>query len=236
MKTLDGPDEVINFGTNIPEFDLHCSVVSLPWLLGLKDFKDIPNKPYLRCNYTELPDMSISEEKYWRDYPQFRVGIVWGGNPVHMHDPWRSTYLRNFKRLQLPGVKLFSLQKDIRVRFWPGFGEKDLTEGAEGMNVIDLKDFMIDYNATAALIDRMDLVIAVDTATAHLAGAMGKPVWLLAAYHNDWRWLKEGKTTHWYPSMKVYRQPKHEDWESVFDELQADLTGMIQTKKSGKRY
>ncbi|MGQ4828423.1 glycosyltransferase family 9 protein, partial [Enterococcus faecalis] len=76
---------------------------------------------------------------------------------------------------------------------------------------------------TAALLDRMDLVICVDTATAHLASAMGKSVWLLVAYHNDWRWQATGMFTNWYPNMRIFRQPKHSDWESVFEEVENAL-------------
>lgn len=224
MRTLAGPDNVTTFGDPIPEFDFHCSIVSLPYLLEFNDLNSIPNEPYLKCNYNLLPDLSILDEQHWKKYEgKARVGIVWGGNPVHRHDPWRSTELKNFRRLQLDSVKLFSLQKDTRPRFWPGFGQHDLTTGSEGMNVVDLKDFMVDYNSTAALIDRMDLVICVDTATAHLASAMGKPVWLLVAYHNDWRWLANGKFTNWYPNMRIFRQPKHADWDSVFEEVENAL-------------
>jgi len=223
MKTLDGPDQLQTYGDPVKDFDFHCSVVSLPYLLGINQLSQISGKPYLRCNYADLPEMTALEDKYWKIYDGLRVGIVWAGNPVHRHDPWRSTYLKHFKCLQLPNVKLFSLQKDTRIRFWPGFGEKDLTEGAEGMSVVDLKEFMVDYNATAALIDRMDLVICIDTATAHLAGAMGKPVWVLTSWHNDWRWLQNGKKSPWYDSVSVYRQPAQNDWESVFTEVKQDL-------------
>lgn len=225
MRTLAGADRVTSYADPVPEFDLHCSVVSLPYLLGFNDLNSIPNEPYLRCNYPDLPDLSILDDKHWRSYEgKLRVGIAWGGNPVHRHDPWRSTDLKNFRRLQLDSVKLFSLQKDTRPRFWPGFGQRDLCAGSEGMSVVDLKEFMVDYNATAALLDRMDLVITVDTATAHLASAMGKSVWLLVAYHNDWRWLANGMFTNWYPNMRIFRQPAHGDWESVFVELEKALS------------
>jgi tetratricopeptide (TPR) repeat protein len=227
MRTLDGPDRLVTYGDKVEEFDYHCSVVSLPYLLGINDLSQIDGKPYLSCNYEALPEMTVLHDKYWNLYKGLRVGIVWAGNPVHRHDPWRSTYLANFRCLQIPGVKLFSLQKDVRPRFWPGFGEKDLCEGSGGMGVVDLKDFMLDYNCTAALIDRMDLVICVDTATAHLAGAIGKPVWLLVSWHNDWRWLAEGKTTPWYDSLRIYRQPVHNDWESVFKEVRDDLVKLV---------
>ncbi len=233
MQTLEGPDKIITLGDPVPEFDFHCSIVSLPYLLGLNDLSLIPNEPYLKCNYTALPNFSALEDQHWQNYKdKIRIGIVWGGNPVHRHDPWRSTELKNFKRLQLDNVKLFSLQKDTRPRFWPGFGQRDLTIDSEGMSVVDLKDFMIDYNSTAALIDRMDLIICVDTATAHLASAMGKPVWLLVAYHNDWRWLQNGESTIWYPNMRIFRQPSHSDWESVFKDVEVALRSQnIFTKK-----
>lgn len=237
MKTMDGIDKFIFCGEKVPEFDYHASIVSLPFLLKKFKEEEIPSKvPYLQTNYEELPNLSILEEENWQAYGDLiRVGIVWGGNPVHRHDALRSTYLKNFKILQLDEIKLFSLQKEIRPRFWPGIGIHDLTEGSEGMSIVDLKDFMKDYNCTASLIDRMDLIIAVDTAVVHLAGAMGKPVWVLTAYHNDWRWLKEPKSnTKWYPTMKIFRQQRPYDWDSVFLEVKEELINFIKMEKAKK--
>lgn len=232
LQNTPGIDEIIQLGKDaIPEFDYHQSLLSLPHLLKIYNMeKDerFYNKPYISTNYKKLPELSIMDVKNWATYGDaFRIGIVWAGNPMHRNDHIRSTKLKHFKELMLPNVKLFSLQKDTRARVWPGIGEFDLAEGSEGMNVVDLKDFMLDFNCTAALIDQMDLIIAVDTATAHLAGAMGKPVWNLLAWHNDWRWMLDRSDTPWYPSMKLFRQPKPYDWDSVFAQVKEELVKLI---------
>jgi ADP-heptose:LPS heptosyltransferase len=95
------------------------------------------------------------------------------------------------------------------------------------MGVVDLKDFLLDYNNTAALIDRMDLLVTVDTSTAHLAAAMGKEVWLLVAWHNDWRWMEHRSDTPWYPTMRIFRQPVPDDWDSVFAEVRMALSARL---------
>lgn len=233
IEQTPGIDQIVRLGKDeLPAFDYHQSVVSLPYYLKVFDIdndKRLWDKPYVKTNYKKLPELSILEAKNWSTYgDNFRIGIVWAGNPVHRNDHIRSTYLKYFRELLLPNVKLFSLQKDIRPRVWPGLGEHDLAENSEGMGVVDLKDFMIDFNCSAALIDQMDLIITVDTATAHLAGAMGKPVWMLVAWHNDWRWMSDRSDTPWYPSMKIFRQPKPYDWASVFTEVRKDLEKLLQ--------
>jgi hypothetical protein len=230
LKTMEGIDQIVTLGKDqLPPFDYHQSLVSLPYTLKMYDPKDFPNIPYLQTNYMNLPELSILDDSNWGCYDGLtRIGIVWGGNPIHRNDHIRSTYLKYFKTIQeIPGVKLFSLQKDTRERYWPGIGIKDLAEDCDGMSIVDLKDFMLDYNCTAALIDRMDLIITVDTATAHLAGAMGKPVYLLVAWHNDWRWLLDKKTTEWYPTMKIFRQNKPDNWESVFQAVKEELAYLV---------
>ncbi len=147
LKNMDGIDELVAVGEPLPEFDYHQSLVSLPLYTGLYDPETWPKAPYLRTNYDALPDISILDESNWEVYDDlFRVGIVWGGNPVHRNDHIRSTRLKYFKDIQIPGVKLFSLQKDIRERYWPGRGVQDLAEDSHGMGVVDLKEFMLDYN------------------------------------------------------------------------------------------
>lgn len=232
LSTLDGPAEFILQNSNIPDFDYHCSLLSIPACFDLLDHEwesrsrsEISGKPYLRCNREKLKSDFIKDE-YWNAYDGLKVGIVWAGSPVHRHDPYRSAKLTDFKELQLPNVKLFSLQKDTRPRFWPGIGEVDLTEGADGMSVVDMKDYMYDFNATAGIIEKLDLVIAVDTATAHVAAAIGKPVWLLVSHHNDWRWLASGSKTLWYDSMTIFRQSLPGDWKPVFEAVRKELATM----------
>ena len=193
----------VDFG--MPKYDLHCSIMSLPYLLKC----NIPPTPYLHTEKTINLD----------DYKEaFKIGIVWGGNPQHPNDANRSCKLNYFRPIyELPNVKLFSLQKDNRpraYRFMPI--PVDLTEGAEDMKVVDLSEFMEDFEATAAIIKGMDLIISIDTAVVHLAGALNHPTWALLAWNSDWRWKLTGDTTEWYSSVKLIRQPSEGDWDSVF--------------------
>ena len=125
-----------------------------------------------------------------------------------MNDEYRSTTFDKFKILkQIPGILLFSLQK-----------EKAASQ-LDDPEVIDLSKDINDFEDTASIIKELDLIISVDTSVAHLAGAMGKPVWTLLAFNSDWRWLLERKDSPWYPSMKLFRQKKLGDWDSVFKEI-----------------
>lgn len=191
---------------NMPAYDFHCSMMSLPYLLKCKE---IPGTPYLQT------DKTLNMEDY---RGLFKIGIIWGGNPQHPNDANRSCKLNYFRSIyELPNVKLFSLQKDTRpraYRFMPT--PIDLTDGADDMKIVDVSEFMNNFEDTAAIIKGMDLIISVDTAVLHLAGALNKPTWAALAWNSDWRWKIEGETTDWYPSVKLFRQPKSGDWESVF--------------------
>src|SRR5690606_11591874 len=114
----------------------------------------------------------------------------------------------------VPGTTFHSLQK--------GGPEKSLASIAR-TNVRDLSKFLNDFGDTAAVVDRLDLVITVDTSVAHLAGALGKPTWLLLPHVCDFRWMTKGETSMWYPSMRIFRQPDPGNWESVFDQVRAEL-------------
>jgi ADP-heptose:LPS heptosyltransferase len=117
---------------------------------------------------------------------------------------------------QLPNVKLFSLQKDLRVRHWPNVGDVDLMEGVD-FPFVDLAEHLTDWQATAHVIGSLDAVVTVDTAVAHLAGAMGKRVVVLLPYVPDWRWGLEGEKTCWYESMRLARQPELDDWGGAME-------------------
>ena len=195
------------------EYDYHCSIMSLPYLLSIES---VESKPYIMQNNK----IDLSE---YSNY--FKVGIVWGGNPQHPNDLNRSCPLRFFKPLsEIPGVKLFGIQKDLRKRAYPHHPDPiDLTFGCEDMNIVDMSNFLKDFNDTAAVIEELDLVITVDTAILHLAGAMGKKTWALIPYNPDWRWLLEGNSTDWYPSMRLFRQDSFGDWASVFEKATLEL-------------
>lgn len=228
MRTCPYFDEVVEVGKTAPEHDYHQSVMSLPLYLNLGNPREklIDVDPsYLSVNKANISNPGLLEDHSWEQYNNnFKIGICWAGNPIHKNDMLRSTWLKHFRKLiGIPNVKLFSLQQDTRIRFWPTVGQVDLCEGADGMNIVDMAPYMTDFNCTAAIIDKMDLVITVDTSVAHLAGAMGKPVWTLLSWHCDWRWGYKYKNTPWYPSMKLFRQDTIGDWDSLFDKLEKEV-------------
>jgi Tfp pilus assembly protein PilF len=201
--------------TDYPEFDYHCSLLSIPCVLMKLGYsmtvKDLSTDfPYIK------PSGKVSED--WNKYKNmFKIGIVWGGNPQHPNDCNRSCYLKYFQPLTtIPNVKLFSLQKDLRQRDWAG-KEIDLTEGSEGLPIIDLSKYLTTFNHTALIIKQMDILVTVDTAIAHLAGAMGKLVYVLLPTHRDWRWIDDNGNTPWYPSMKLIKWAGN--WETSINNL-----------------
>jgi len=206
VKT-DAPQTPIAFVLDretLPGFDFHCELMELPRLLGI-DTENIPSEPYI-INHS--PAKPLAKKSL------LQVGLCWGGNPIHRNDHNRSCPLKYFEQLAMPGVSLFCLQKDKRVRHWPEQGKIDLMEGAN-VPFADPTETFNDYEDTAYWINQLDLVVTVDTSLAHLAGAMGKPVFLLLPYAPDWRWMLETDRTPWYSSMRLFRQPIKGDWQSV---------------------
>ena len=150
----------------------------------------------------------------------YKIGVCWAGNAGHPRDDERSCQLSLFREIhKIPNVKLFSLQKDLRLRIWPC--KKDPVDLSDCSNIrlINMKDHMNSWEDTAAIIQGLDLVISVDTSILHLAGALGKPTCALMQYVPDWRWALESNKTIWYPNMTLFRQKKLGDWDSAFEDL-----------------
>ena len=146
----------------------------------------------------------------------FKVGIAWQGNPGHKRDRQRSVPLHAFAPLAgVPEVRLVSLQK--------GTGREQLQGLADCLQVLDLVDALEDFADTAALMSNLDLVITVDTAVAHLAGAMSIPVWVALPIVPDWRWMLQREDSPWYPTMRLFRQTAWGDWTGVFERLTGAL-------------
>ena len=156
-----------------------------------------------------------------------RVGLVWSGGirpdqPVSVNQR-RNIPLTKFAALKNPNVAFYSLQKGQS-------GEAELADLTHnrwsGPDIVDLTAAIGDFSDTAAFMDNLDLVITVDTAAAHLAGALGKPVWILNRFDTDWRWLLERTDSPWYPTAKLYRQDTAGDWDSVLQRVKTDLNGV----------
>jgi Flp pilus assembly protein TadD len=197
-------------------FDLHCSLLSLPRVLRTT-IDTIPAQvPYI------VPDPVLASE--WRarlhdGQAGIRVGLVWASHSMMPNAALRSLKLSAFAPLrEVPGVRFHSLQIGAAAR----------QEAATGpMPLIDHTDRIGDFADTAALIANLDLIIAVDTAVAHLAGAMNKPVWLMLRYAPEWRWYPDAPNSKWYPSMRLYRQHTRGDWAGVCDQLAKDLRDFV---------
>jgi hypothetical protein len=176
-------------------------VLSLPGLSGTR-LETIPGHvPYL------VPDAAAVAA--WRDklqpYPGYKVGIVWQGNPHHKWDRWRSVRLADLEPLaRVPGVRLISVQRQQ--------GSEQLVGPGPGFPVTALEWPSDDFVETAALMANLDLVVTVDTAAAHLAGALGVPVWVLVYATADWRWLFGRDDSPWYPTMRLFRQRRLGRW------------------------
>ena len=204
--------------SSAPAFDLHCPLGALPLAFGTR-LDTIP----LAQGYVPAPP--AARVKAWQDRlgarTRFRVGLVWAGNPDHKNDHNRSMALRTLAPLLDCGVQFVSLQKGIR--------DQDRSFLAEHPDIVDLTEHLTDFSETAALMGCLDLVISVDTSVAHLAGALGVPVWTLVPFNPDWRWLLNRDDSPWYQSMRLFRQHERGNWASVVDEVRAELKERIAT-------
>lgn len=200
LSSLEGVAEIVAQGDALPAFDLHCPLMSLPLAFGA-----VPHRtPYIKAPPSDwaarLPDGR-------------RIGLAWSGNPALRNDRHRSIPLARFAPL-MGEAALISVQKDLRPE------DAALAQG----RLLHFGPELSDFADTAALIATLDVVVSVDTAAAHLAGALGKPVYLLLPYiGTDWRWGVDGDTTPWYPTAKLLRQPAPGDWDSVIARLKTEL-------------
>lgn len=204
FQTIPGIAQVVAHGDPLPPFDLHLPLMSLPKLFT----------PSLDCIPHSIPYLSSDprQVRYWRrhlgkDGP--RVGVVWSGSPQHQVDYQRSMAAETLLPcLAQAGIPLFSLQKEVRP------ADRPCLERLDG-KIVPLGRKLHDFAHTAAIMSALDLVISVDTSTAHLAGALGVPVWLLLPYSPDWRWLLGRDDSPWYPTMRLFRQQSPGDWAGV---------------------
>jgi len=206
LGSLEGVSQVVVQGEPPPAFDLHCPMLSLPLAFATR-LETIPaHTPYLAPDPANVAAWS----ERLSGVSGLKVGVAWIGNPNTTAHERRSLPRDQLTALvKAPGVRFVSLQKDA--------AEPDLP-------LLDLMSEVADFADTAALIANLDLVISVDTAVAHLAGAVGKPVWLLDRFDPDWRWLLGRSDSPWYPSLTIYRQPKPGDWVAVMSQILEHLS------------
>lgn len=216
LAMVEGIGLVVDRNGPLPDFDVHIPVQSLPHLFGTT-LETIPrNIPYLRPD----PIKASEWQRIFPDEERFRIGLVWQGTPTHRDDHNRSCSLNEFLMLSdLVEADFYSLQI--------GTGSEQTHELPDRMTVIDATGQIQDFSDTAAMITNLDLVVSVDTAVAHLAGALGKPVWTLLPYVSEWRWMLGRDDTPWYPSMRLFRQTSPGDWKSVFRRLRNELESLL---------
>jgi tetratricopeptide (TPR) repeat protein len=212
LTGMPGVEQVVSYGDPLPEFDLHCPLLSLPGVLRTT-VESIPNTaPYLAAN-------AMAAEA-WRErlavLPGKKVGVVWGGNPAMSADRRRTIELTQLASLaSVSGVSFVSLQK--------GAPAAQAASPPPDFILHDWTAELNDFAATAALVEALDLVIGVDTSVIHLAGALGKPVWLLNRFDCCWRWLRECDNSAWYPSLRQFRQTTPGGWSDPIARLQRAL-------------
>jgi tetratricopeptide (TPR) repeat protein len=208
LSQIEGVSRVIGRGEQLPAFDCHCPLLSLP--LAFKTaLATIPARvPYLFAP----EDRTIKWRRRLPPSSKRRVGIAWAGNQMFKGDQTRSPGLaRLCPLLSVAEVEFLSLQKDLRA------GDRELL--GSNPRVMHMGDAVEDFGDTAALMACVDLVITSDTSVAHLAGALGRPVWVLLQHVPDWRWLLGRDDSPWYPTARLFRQPEPGDWDSVIRQV-----------------
>ena len=200
----------------LPPFDFHCPIMSLPLAFGTR-LETIPSS----TSYLPAPD--DDRVRAWKQrlgaHDRLRVGLCWAGNPRQPDDHNRSIALRIFSRLLDVDATFISVQKEMNAQ--------DKAALQEMPGIIDLADQLTDFAETAALLACLDLVITVETSVAHLAGALGCKTWTLLCYTPDHRWLLDRDDSPWYPTMRLFRQTRPGDWQGVFERVRGALDAEI---------
>jgi hypothetical protein len=234
LQTLSGVGQVLAAGDVLPDFDFHCPLMSLPLELGVTEAHLLENPaPYLAAD----PDKSQHWARRLGARTRPRVGLVWsGGFRPEQPELWstherRNISLAEISTLNTSGLDFFSLQKgepaESQVlaeigRYWTGD------------NFFNYAAELGDFTDTAALIANLDLVISVDTSTAHLAAGMGKPVWLLNRFDTCWRWQLHRRDSPWYPNLTVFRQTAAADWSTPLQQIRAGLSRLLENDAAQK--
>jgi len=223
FSTINGITRMAEAGQVVSGFDYHVPMMSLPRIFNT-GLSSIPSPPPLLY---AAPALSPASSRLLAlGQSRLKVGIVWSGNTAFLANKKRAVDITRFLPLAaVPNVQLYSLQK--------GPCEKDIAAcGAEGL-ILPLGPELNDFSETAAVLKQLDLVIMTDSSVAHLAGSIGCPVWNLLSVGAYWLYLREREDSPWYSSMRLFRQPKPGDWDSVFKKVAAELEKAVALKKSG---
>ncbi len=211
LENAPGVDAVVGLGAALPDCHVHAPLLSLPRILGTTTETIPADTPYLSVPEGAGGDLPIG--------PGFSVGLVWAGSPTPRNNLKRTMPLETLRDVvATEGCRFYSLQVGPR--------RDDLAGHPWAAGIVDLAPCLRDFADTAAAIDRLDLVISVDTAVAHLAGALGKPCWTLLPFVPDWRWLLDRDDSPWYPTMRLFRQRSIGDWDDVVARVKAALVSL----------
>ena len=212
LETIPGIEQFVEIKLNFITFDVHAPLLELPWIFGTTLDNIPPPIQNLNISHTKLIKLEHPMGNF------LKVGIVWAAKASNPTAAKRSCKLIYFQSLlELAGVTFYSLQKE------PGVDIQLL----ETLPILDLSSQLNDFADTAGIITQLDLVITVDTAVAHLAGTLGKPVWILLPFVPDWRWMLDRNDSPWYPTARLFRQPKIGDWHSVFKQIKDSLINLL---------
>ncbi len=212
LAHLQGVAEALPSGAALPPFDYHCPLMSLP-LAFKTDLRNIPaDIPYIRSDPARV---AAWRQKLGASTERPRVGIVWSGS-MKLRNDRRSMPLTEMLKLVGDWAEWISVQAEVR--------ESEIPLLASRADIRDLGSGFKDFADTAALIESIDLLVTVDTSVAHVAGAMGKPVWILLPFNpHDWRWMLDREDSPWYPTARLFRQPSAGDWTSVIGRVKGEL-------------
>jgi tetratricopeptide (TPR) repeat protein len=212
LSGIEGIAQIFARGEPLPRFDLHCPLMSLP-LAARTTLDNVPAVvPYVFAAADRVAQWSarLGEPR------SLRVGVVWAGSAVHKNNHNRSIAFDRFRSLlSAPDIEFVSLQNEL--------GAAEVATLARHSNVIPLGGELRDFADTAAVVSLLDLVVSADTALVHLAGALGRPVWVLLPFSPDFRWLLDRQDSPWYPTARLFRQPRFGDWESVLARVRGGL-------------
>src|SRR5882724_6588186 len=214
LSGLAGVSKLVSNGETLPDFDLHCSLCSLP--LAFDTVLDtIPSATH----YISVGNYADAWKNRLASVKSPRIGLVWSGNPSHTNDRNRSMALEVLLPLLDADAGYVSLQKDAR------HADREILD--QRKEILDLGPELKSFADTAAVISHLDLVISVDTSVVHLAGALGRPVWVLLPYVPDWRWLLHRTDSPWYPTARLFRQTEARDWRTVVHEVRTELDSLV---------
>jgi ADP-heptose:LPS heptosyltransferase len=219
LEPTPGAATVIRPEDAHPEFDWQCPLLSLP-LAFRTELNTIPAQiPYVHPDPAQAETWgrrltALRERPYSGN--SLRIGLVWGGSAVHPHNSRRSVSLAQLAPLtKIEGTTFYSLQM--------GTAAEQVKQLRPRVHLIDLQNEQKDFADTAAIVANLDLVISIDTSVAHLAGAMGKPLWILLYKSPDWRWLLEREDSPWYPTARLFRQVSLGNWQDVVNRVEEEL-------------